>query len=845
MPDTPQPPAAASSLPDDASSADVWSALCDLLGTDTPSDVISRVLAVHRDVHAPENGLAVLGDDLSPVEETEAVLHDVRTRLRTLRSQNEALVQQLDDEAPPEAEDSRRQLEALIDLVDADSFEATTRQIESLQQQVDALYAEKERLVAAGFASADEALAEIDRLNDQVDALRDRLNAASSSVTHGDAGTASPPSVHVNTDEASADASGDAEALREAVAYANDVLHAHLDEENEADALPDLTAESAPAARLRAYVDEVERLWTEVVIPAQTVVQKAKSVLGMTSIDDFNRIAQRTDRIAQTTQTLHEAVASHLTDIAPGIEQATGPRVTDQLQRVTTQLQALAQAAQAPHAFLNERDGLDPKIGTILGVSSVREAEEMVHIVQRMARQLDQQKVEAEQQVETLTELFEQHVLVDAQAVSQLHELVGQTPSTRPLADRRASLVMLHPLHEQLNAVLERAAEPLDAAPDTLPQAVDALRHHIATLQADAEAASASDAQAKLNAAGIRSVDDALAMIESMSSQLSELYNAQEATLSKAQQGNDGQSTFQQLEALYAEQDKLQRELGVSDADALISMIETMNAQLSELYEEREAQAHAEEAAARASSARASSADASSSTASEADAPDVSEALNSALSTIQALQKTAEQLSDDVKRLQDRTQRQDAAIEQLEQAQQNAGATALTTSFSADALAGAPSSDAESKARDAAPPSKKPGTTNRFELSASAPVFDTEQLNALRTAPTDRWDDHDVGVVKLDNDGTVLYINQAACALPRLQDADPEALVGKNFFTDLALSTNNDLFRGRFDKGTQCDAMQVCFPYTFIAPGYAPTVFNVHMHRHPQSDANWLLLETP
>ncbi|MES3630849.1 MAG: hypothetical protein PPP56_11870 [Longimonas sp.] len=846
------------SFPQDASAEEVWAKLCSLLNTEDPSAVVSRVLSVHERVHGDEEAHALSAYGLPPVEETEALLHDVRTRLHTLREHNESLVEQLDsDEELRDIKSSQEQLEALIDLVEADSFEATKRQIQSLQDQVDALYEEKEQLVAAGFASVDEALNEIDRLTDTCEALRDQLSTGDSEVASGgDADSdASPPELYVDrptvppahVQAAASEKPGASPQVKEALQQALEIFRRRLD-----DAPQPLNEDASlheQVEQIQAYAQDLDASWEHIVGPAQTLMHEAKDTLGMVSIADFEAIAQRIERLADITTTLHASLSPYLDGLTASIKRPESQRAAEQLQRIVSHLQRLHGAVQSSDALAGAQ-GLDPEIGRILGVSSVQDARDMVQIVQRMAEQLDQKKAAAQKRLSTLTELMNRHVLVDADALQQLHHLLGHSVTIDPVDSQDVQRVEIRPVNDELQARIEAAAGYVSgqSAPDTLGKTMTALQNRIETLKRDNEvqrSASRKDsaAQEKLAAAGLNDVEDAIDMIESMSSQLSELYAAQEATINQAQKTNDGQSTFQQLEALYAEQDKLQRELGVSDADALISMVDTMNAQLNDLYREREQTPDASD------------------TQNEEIIASMSEQLSTlyeqievlydkgiedpedAVDTIETLEQEAEELSADIERLRARIREQESTINKLKQLQADGEVPAQPqgpdprTTDSAQAQ-----SESESRSSGTNASKKK---TSQFELSATAPIFGTDRLNALRTEPPHTWDDHSVGVIQVGDDGTVHYINEAACRLPRLQETDPQELVGQNFFKDLALSTNNDLFRGRFEKGTQHDAMRVCFPYTFIAPGHAPVVFNVHMHRAPGSTTNWILLQTP
>jgi len=95
---------------------------------------------------------------------------------------------------------------------------------------------------------------------------------------------------------------------------------------------------------------------------------------------------------------------------------------------------------------------------------------------------------------------------------------------------------------------------------------------------------------APLREAGFDRPEVALRALDSMEEQLNELYSEKEATerSDDALRPRNG-DTFDQLQALLAREEKLRRELGVADPGNVIEMVEGLTEQLEDLYRERDA----------------------------------------------------------------------------------------------------------------------------------------------------------------------------------------------------------------------------------------------------------------
>lgn len=95
------------------------------------------------------------------------------------------------------------------------------------------------------------------------------------------------------------------------------------------------------------------------------------------------------------------------------------------------------------------------------------------------------------------------------------------------------------------------------------------------------------------------------------------------------------------------------------------------------------------------------------------------------------------------------------------------------------------------------------------------------------------------GAVQLDSTGRILQYNAAEGAIT---GRDPKAVIGKNFFTDVAPCTNTPAFKGEFDKGVKAGSLNAMFEYTFNYQ-MQPTKVKVHMKKAPVGDSYWVFVK--
>ena len=341
------------------------------------------------------------------------------------------------------------------------------------------------------------------------------------------------------------------------------------------------------------------------------------------------------------------------------------------------------------------------------------------------------------------------------------------------LADAEEAKTVLRRLFERLqelrreNEAVHRLQELVEAdSPTDALDAVQALQRHVEALE---------EQQTVLAEAGFDHPDHAIKAIASMQEQLGELYSEKEATeqsnveTALAAEGD----TFDQLQALMAREEKLQRELGVSSPEAVIEMVEGLTDQLEDLYLDRDATA----------------------------SPDTIFDVSPPASQESTLQ-TEVGVSD--------PNAISALIRSMEEQLQEVY---------------------EEREKQA----------QRHTLPDDAPLLDQNTFDRLETLDDDALNALSVGVFCVDDQGRIRRINERALQWPDVTETNPEALLGANFFSDIAPGTQNTLFQGRFEQGVDDGAMDEHFLYTYVSKRAAPTNLAVHLHRKPNQPDNWIV----
>ena len=95
------------------------------------------------------------------------------------------------------------------------------------------------------------------------------------------------------------------------------------------------------------------------------------------------------------------------------------------------------------------------------------------------------------------------------------------------------------------------------------------------------------------------------------------------------------------------------------------------------------------------------------------------------------------------------------------------------------------------------------------------------------------------GAVQLDAKGSILRYNAAEASIT---GRDAKAVIGKNFFRDVAQCTNSPTFKGVFDKGVREDNLNTMFEYVFDYK-MAATKVKIHMKKAISDGSFWIFVK--
>jgi photoactive yellow protein len=426
-----------------------------------------------------------------------------------------------------------------------------------------------------------------------------------------------------------------------------------------------------------------------------------------------------------------------------------------------------------------------------------------------------------EAQQEALTEAgFErpEHVLQAITSMEQqLDELYGEKAATeRSTTD--ISLEEQGDTFDQLQALMARE-EHLQrelgvSSPGAVIEMVEGMTDQLEDLYENRDATSADDPvfapvpeQSELRKRleeefGVSDPDDLRTMINDLEEQLNELYADRQRLAEHNLNGADDAikmlSSMQgQLESLYEGQ-KQMSEHGINGIDHALSMIESMEAQLSELYDERYELVQQ-----------------------GVDDP------HEAASRIEELQEKLTTLKEEKSALRDKRDRLQAQFDELE------------------AELGTDDPAAISELIDNMQAQLEETYEEREALATPSP----EDAPLLPETPLSRLDDLDdealdalpAGVFGINDEGTVRRTNANVHRWPDVDVDDSTALVGSDFFADVAPAANSDLFRGRFEDGVAEGETDERFFYTYVPEQGPPSNLVVHLYRHPDRVTNWVV----
>ena len=117
------------------------------------------------------------------------------------------------------------------------------------------------------------------------------------------------------------------------------------------------------------------------------------------------------------------------------------------------------------------------------------------------------------------------------------------------------------------------------------------------------------------------------------------------------------------------------------------------------------------------------------------------------------------------------------------------------------------------------------------------PESGVEQLGALASLSTEDLDKLPIGAIRLDPRGKILAFNRTESTLSGFAAS---AVLGKNFFTEVAPCTNVQQFAGRFREGVAKKDLHAVFPYHFNIPKTFDVTVTLYYHK--ASDTVWVLV---
>ena len=927
MPDAPDPDSSRdSSSP--SSDRDLhtqqWEALCDQLGTSNPDEILARVQTLKRYAERDEDQVPEK-EGLVTISEVEEVFRELNAKIARLRERNATLADQLEDEEadPDNLGTLHKQTEELLDALGATTVEDAHDRVETLNERIEELHQDKEALVKAGLSDAEEALDELnavreerDRLQTECDRLREeRDQEAASDDAPAGPDTSTIEAAAVIRDEIGISSPAQATALSRVI----ETLFERVRERAKEYGLEVEAPPGSAVGMLRRMSMHLNNLPAAEALPAD-----AASVLGVSDTAGARTLADQARRLAALheaaladagldpetadTHALLQALVNHQdTASAPPPDNALPAEVGEvldiesiedarELEALIDDMSSHLERLREEHELLDEA-GLSPE-GALTMIENMEA--QLADLYHTDTSQNGQAEPAASPSLDpALVDRID--ALLDARppAADDLSTTVGRlVDRLETLSEKHAPLVeaglsaedalaLIDEMEAQLNALYKDedpqaagggdAARHLNAIEDVLGISTREEAEELSEIahQMEVQLTELYEEKQKLQDLGLSSFEDAADMIKNMEDQLNDLYEDKEALRDLEQGGTEEQSTFQQLEALYAERQKLQQALGVSAAEDVIEMVETLSSQLDDVYTGRDADVDPEERrdaqlwspdvpdpeadpSAEPADASTTASTPSPDEATPSEAPSVT--LTSMEHQLESLYREKEALlkhgydsaEDAVNQLQ--AQRRQIGVLQRENHTYKQQFSQLKSALGTDRVPHIveivhtleSEADTSLSALDLSPSLPDPDDPTEYDvhIEAISAFVAPDTLDRLDEMGPEELEALDVGVVQLDEDGAVQALNEHALQLPGLApSADASTLVGQNFFLDLAPSTNNNLFFGRFQKGQQRGEMDARFPYTFTPPNEEPTSFAVHLYRAPDSDATWLLFQ--
>ena len=111
--------------------------------------------------------------------------------------------------------------------------------------------------------------------------------------------------------------------------------------------------------------------------------------------------------------------------------------------------------------------------------------------------------------------------------------------------------------------------------------------------------------------------------------------------------------------------------------------------------------------------------------------------------------------------------------------------------------------------------------------------------NVMATLSPHQIDTLAFGAIQLDRDGKILAFNETES---NITGRRKDAVIGRNFFKEVAPCCNKPGFRGVFDAGVATGNLNAIFDYTFDYV-MKPTKVKIHMKKAVIGDTYWVFVK--
>ena len=125
-----------------------------------------------------------------------------------------------------------------------------------------------------------------------------------------------------------------------------------------------------------------------------------------------------------------------------------------------------------------------------------------------------------------------------------------------------------------------------------------------------------------------------------------------------------------------------------------------------------------------------------------------------------------------------------------------------------------------------------------MSVTTETTTLNLHEIEKVNTLPEEKLNELPFGAIRLDKDGTILSFNKYEADLT---GRDPNRVIGKNFFAQVAPCTNVQSFAGRYREGVARGELHAVFPYKFDFK-MAPRDVTVTLFYSRNTEQGWVFV---